>query len=80
MITVTIKEDGFNTALEYPSTYREIVENARKYSKTIFRDYDCILISIYLLMKDGSKDVRLYLKNDYAKQLKNEIKELFKIK
>ena len=80
MITETIKEDGFNTALKYPSAYKEIVENARKYSKSIFKDYDCILISIYLLMENGSKDVKLYLKNDYAKQLKNEIKELFKIK
>lgn len=80
MVTTTIKEDGFNTALRYPSAYREIVENARKFAKSIFKDYDCILISIYFLMKDGSKSVKLYLKNDYAKQLKNEIKELFKIK
>lgn len=79
MLEVTVKKIAFNTSLTYPQKYSKIAASAEEEAKTMVKDKDAIIILTYYLLK-GLNGVKLRLKNDYAKQLKNEIKELFKIK
>ena len=81
MIKVTIKQEAFNCSLSYPQEESEIINSAQAEAKALLKkyDYDYILIITYFLAK-GIDGLRLYLKNDYARQLKNEIKTILKIK
>lgn len=80
VIQSTTKQDSFNCSLKYPTEYSNIMEQVRQEAKKIFNDSDCIIICSYFLIKDTLKNVKLYLKNDYARQLKSELKQALKVK
>lgn len=77
--TSKIKIDSFNVAISYPLEYSEAMKEAEKEAKSIFKDFDAIIILMKLLTGKNSKIV-LRLKNNYAKQLKKDIEQLLKIK
>lgn len=79
MIEVIIKKDAFNTSLRYPQKCSKIVASAEEEAKTMVKDKDAIIILTYYLLK-GLNGVSLRLKNDYARQLRKELKAVFKIK
>ncbi len=81
MVKITIKQDSFNCSLSYPQKAGGIINSAQAEAKAILKkyDYDYILIVTYFLAK-GVDGLRLHLKNDYARQLKSEIKKVLKIK
>ena len=74
-----IKESCFNTSINYPTEYTEAMREARKEAESIFKDKDAVIILMKLLTGKNS-EIKLTLKNDYAKQLKKDIEQLFKIK
>ena len=78
MLEVTIKKIAFNTSLTYPQKYSKIVASAEEEAKTMVKDKDAVIILSYYLLK-GLNGVKLHLKNDYAKQLRKELKAVFKI-
>ena len=77
--TTKIKESCFNTSISYPLKYMEAMKAAREEAESIFKDKDAIIILMKLLTGKNSK-IKLTLKNGYAKQLKKDIEQLFKIK
>jgi hypothetical protein len=79
MLEVIIKKDAFNASLRYPQKYSKIVASAEAETKKMVKDKDAIIILTYYLLK-GLDGVKLHLKNDYAKQLRKELKAVFKIK
>ena len=79
MQATKIKESCFNTSITYPTEYAEAMRDAREESESIFKDKDAVIILMKLLTGKNSK-IKLTLKNDYAKQLKKDIEQLFKIK
>ena len=79
MVEITIKKDAFNTSLKYPQKHSEIVATAEEEAKKLVKDKDAIIILTYYLLK-GLGGIKLRLKNDYAKQLRKELKAVFKIK
>lgn len=78
-ITISTVERASNVTIEYPQEAKTIINEARAEAKAMLKkfDYDYILIIIYFLTK-GVKGLKIRLKNDYARQLKNEIKTLLK--
>lgn len=77
--TTKIKESCFNTSIVYPLEYREAMKEARKEAESIFKDKDAIIILMKLLTGKNA-EIKLTLRNGYARQLKKDIEQLFKIK
>lgn len=77
---VKVKYLSVNCTLTTDSTLKDSIDLAFQESEKLFRDKDCILIFAYLLLKSIYKqaNIKLYLKNDYAKQLYKELKESIK--
>ena len=77
-ISAVMKEVSFNASISYPLEYAEAMRSARKEAQRFFRDFDAIIIAMKFLTGDNSK-IKLTCKNNYSKQLKNEIKKIFNI-
>lgn len=77
--TTKIKESCFNTSISYPLKYQEAMKEAREEAESIFNDKDAIIILMKLLTGKNT-EIKLTLNNGYARQLKKDIEQLFKIK
>ena len=77
--TTKIKESCFNTSISYPLKYQEAMKEAREEAESIFKDKDAIIILMKLLTGKNA-EIKLTLNNGYARQLKKDIEQLFKIK
>ena len=77
---VKVKHLSANCILTTDNTLKDSINLAFKESERLFKDKDCVLIFAYLLLKSIYKqtNIKLYLKNDYAKQLYKELKESIK--
>lgn len=77
-----IKVLSINCYFNIDNGLQELLKMAQQESERVFTDCDCKVIFTYLLLKNIIKELKIpcaisqiSLKNDYAKQLYNEIKD-----